>query len=324
MPLTCGMYLTSKCNFKCWFCNIWRKTKPQTLPFEKAKSIVKELGQSGCYYLSASGGEPLLADYLLELLVYAKKTGVRYTHFVTNGYLLDDNIAKDIAKARIDDISISIDGPQDFHDKNRACDGAYAKAINAIKSLKEYAPSTKIVLNSIIFPEDPTKCLHVVELANKLNVYAKFQPLNQHYQFNKKSNSITCRTVKDSLLMRKVIHKLIDEKCVVNSRVYLENMYNFFCDRRNLIFSGADCILGYHHVDVQEDGSVYPCLEGMNWTGGFITDGNIEEVLRSSQYKRVLQSLRECNGCQKNYYICYYEPRIVFPINNFVRNIIIK
>ena len=153
LPLACGAYITSRCNLKCSFCNIWRKPNTATLPLSKAKDIVDSLSELGCFYFSITGGEPLLVDYLFDLLTYARPR-IKYIHMVTNGYLLDVDTAKGLNATGINEVSVSIDGNEEIHDKNRGMPGSYRRAVRAVENLKKYAPGVKIVLNAIFSPEN--------------------------------------------------------------------------------------------------------------------------------------------------------------------------
>lgn len=322
LPLACGLYLTSKCNFKCNFCNIWRKIAPTTLSFAKAKNIIRDLSDTGCFYLSFTGGEPLLVDYIFDLLTYAKRGNIKYIHLVTNGYLLDVKSASRLKETGINEISISIDAREELHDKNRGVAGAYNKAIMAIENLKKYAPDIKIVLNAIFSPEEPFECFHVLELAQRYETYVKVQPLNQHPIFDKDNYShiyfknIQCAKIKEA------VAKLREDRRVVNSDIFLDNIYNFFCQKERLVLKDSPCLFGYHHIEILEDANMYPCLEGLNWQNGFNFNGSLRDILHSNDYKSILEKLKNCQGCQRNYYICYYEPRICFPLNNFLRYVL--
>lgn len=318
LTLACGLYITNRCNFRCSFCNIWRKPATATLSLAKAKNIVDSLSNLGCFYFSISGGEPLLVDYLDQLLRYARGSRLKYIHLVTNGYILDVQWAKRLGMSRINEISISIDGDEQFHDQNRGLPGSYKRAIKAIENLKRYAPDIKIVLNAIFSPEKPRECLYLIGLAQEFDVYLKVQPLNQHPIFDKdNSNRIHPQDISASLI-QEVLTRLRKEKRVINSDVFLDNIYNFFFQNERLIFKDSPCIFGYHHLEILEDGSVFPCLEGLGWQNGINFNGDLKGLLRSPEYKKLLEGLKPCQGCRRNYYICYYEPRISFPINNFL------
>lgn len=322
LPLACGIYLTSKCNFRCGFCNIWRKPDTVSLSLSTAKNIIDSLSSLGCFYFSITGGEPFLVDYIFDILIYARRSKIKYIHLVTNGYLLDADRAISLKETGINEVSISIDANRQIHDKNRGMPGSYEKAIAAIENLKRYTPDTKIVLNAIFSPEDPAACLHVVELAHRFDVYAKVQPLNQHPMFDKNNYaSVSVENISPAKI-KGVIARLRKDDYVVNSNTFLDNIYNFFCQKQDLIFRNSYCLFGYHHLEVLEDGSIFPCLEGLNWDKGMRINTDLKSLLRSPEYKQVLQKLKKCSGCQRNYYICYYEPRIIFPINNFLSTLI--
>jgi MoaA/NifB/PqqE/SkfB family radical SAM enzyme len=323
-PLACGVYITSNCNFKCGFCNIWRKPAAATLPLAEAKKIVDDLSSLGCFYFSITGGEPLLVDYLFDFLLYIRRSKIKYIHLVTNGYLLDQDKALKFAAAGINEVSISIDGNEEVHDKNRGVPGAYHQALKAIENLQRYAPDTKIVLNTIFFPENPNVCLHAVELARRFNVYVKVQPLNQHPVFNR-DNYVSVREKNISAVaIKEVVTRLRKEDRVVNSNIFLDNIYNFFFQKEKLIFRDSPCLFGYHHLEILEDGSIFPCLEGLNWEKGMRARDGLKNLLYSPEYTQVLAELKKCRGCLRNYYICYYEPRITFPINNFLHSLLTK
>ena len=320
LPLACGVYITSRCNFRCSFCNIWRKDDPKVLPYPKAKALVDSLSALGSFYFSISGGEPLLVDYIFDLLSYARKSRIKYLHLVTNGYLLDEKCAIKLRGTGINEVSVSIDAEASVHDKNRGVPGAYARAVKAVENLKKNAPGINIVLNAILRPQSPTECFHVLDLARELDVYVKVQPLNQHPAFNPDNSGSPPAGGISPGRLREAVDKLCSDERVVNSRAFLKNMYNFFCDRERLIFKDSRCLFGYHHIEILEDGSVFPCLEGLGWKGGLEFGGDLKSSIDSDTYANLVKKLETCKGCQRNYYICYYEPRISFPVGNFLRS----
>ncbi|NQT46858.1 MAG: SPASM domain-containing protein [Candidatus Omnitrophica bacterium] len=198
--------------------------------------------------------------------------------------------------------------------------GAYNRAIGAIENLKQHGPDVNIVLNAIFSPEDPFQCLHTVELARKFNLYVKVQPLNQHPIFNKENYStISSAKTIVSHQIQEVAAKLKKEKRVVNSKIFLDNIHNFFCKKEDLIFRKSPCIYGYYYIEIQEDGTIFPCLTGLDWQNGAKFSGSLKDLLHSDGYRHLLEKLKSCKACRDNYYICYYEPRINFPINNFLK-----
>ena len=186
--------------------------------------------------------------------------------------------------------------------------------------MKQYGPGVNVVLNSILSPEDPFQCLHALELAREFDLYIKVQPLNQHPIFNKENYSTTpSEKAIASGKIREVTAILRREKRVVNSKIFLDNVHNFYCEKEDLVFKDSPCIYGYYYIEIQEDGTVFPCLTGLDWQNGAKINGNLKDLIHSEGYKHLLEKLKGCKACRDNYYICYYEPRIIFPINNFLK-----
>ena len=87
--------------------------------------------------LILSGGEPLLRPDIFELIEYGTKKGLKMG-LGSNGYLIDDTVAKKLKAAGIATVSISIDSniPAQ-HDEFRGVAGAWEKAVNACKALRK-------------------------------------------------------------------------------------------------------------------------------------------------------------------------------------------
>ncbi len=320
-PLACGYYLTNRCNFRCAFCNIWRHRPPFTVPEEKAKDTIRQLGDLGLVYFSISGGEPLLVPYVFDLLAHARACGVLYTHLVSNGFLMDEARARELDRSKLSEVSFSLDGPPDTHDTVRGQQHAYAHVLQAVENVKRYAPNTAIVINTILDPHQPEHALHSVATAKGLGVAIKVQPLNAHPNLNPDAPEPPRprelnRQERDAFLA--VIKTLRQARNVVSSHAFLDNYAAYMLDRKRLAFTHSPCIYGYHHVEFFNN-QLFPCLEGLDWHDGFDPyERPLEALFASPEYRQTLERLRGCQGCLRNYYVCYYEPRLSFPIWNLV------
>lgn len=301
-------------------CNIWRRADGVILPWEIYRDLIDGLGDMGCYYLSLSGGEPLLVRDIAERVRYAKKR-IPYVHIVTNGYLLGKDLVEDLAKAGLEEISISIDGVGKDHDNLRGVEGAFEKAISAIANLKRYAPEVKVGVNTVVSPRGVAGLYDVVRLVERLGLYHKFQPINDHPLFE---GLVTYSqrqgfTEEDITEVKRFIEFVKRKKNVLNSHYFLSRIPAYFLNEvDNGLFSDR-CLLGYHHCEVKEDGTLYPCLTAMDWKGGFDISLGFRDVYSSEGYRAKLRELMDCRLCKRDMYICYLEPRVTFPIVNFFR-----
>ncbi len=322
-PLACGLYISSACNLRCSFCNIRRCDPPYTVTKERARRLVKELGALKTVYFSISGGEPLLVPYVFDLLEYAKSAGILYTHVVSNGLLMDAERARAMAKAAVSEISFSLDGPEPFHDAARGVAGSYRRVLSAVAHARSHAPGTRVVLNTILDPAAPDNALHAVGVARELGVQIKVQPRNDHPPLGGANSAPQGRhtfSPEERKALEAAVAALIRAPHVVNSRPFLKNYLAFLFHPNRLMLAKSDCILGHHHVENFAD-RLFPCLEGMGWTNGFEWgERPLSETFRSAEYVQKLRELRGCTGCQRSYYVCYYEPRLNFPLWNLVRS----
>ncbi len=301
-------------------CNIWRNPQQETIPKFLYESIVAELGELGCYYLSFSGGESLLVKDIMERITFAKEF-IPYVHLVSNGWVIDRAVAEELHATNLDEISISLDGIGKTHDELRGVDGSFEKAVEAIDNLKRYAPDIKIVINSIITPGNIKDLYEVVKLVEGLGLQQKFQPINDHPVFEgqetKSSEYHFNQTELDEV--EAFVDFAKNKKYIVNSDYFLSQIPKFFSGKVANGLSHDRCTLGYFFCEFRQDGELYPCVTGMGWKKGFMPVDGLRKTLYSDAYRKTLKKLEACKSCRSNMYVCYFEPRINFPIGNFIK-----
>jgi len=150
--------ITRNCNLSCVHCRASADMGPHTgeLETEACFKLLDEIATVGSPIVILTGGEPLLRNDLFEIARYGTDKGLRMV-MAPNGTLINTSIAKQIADAGIQRISISLDGAsKETHDAFRGVEGAFEGAINGIKLAKEAGIEfqinttiTKINLNQI-------------------------------------------------------------------------------------------------------------------------------------------------------------------------------
>jgi len=110
-PQTVALETTSFCNARCVMCAYpVMKRKKGFMPWELFVAAMDECAYHGVEKVLLSGfGEPLMDKGLAEKVAYAHSKGVT-TSIVTNGSLLNERRAKDLVKAGLDEVNVSIDG----------------------------------------------------------------------------------------------------------------------------------------------------------------------------------------------------------------------
>ena len=127
--------VTYACNLKCKHCyatagKIWK----DELTTKEAKYAIDVFDKTGVTILAFSGGEPLVRPDIFELTKYAADKGM-YVAVATNGTLITKEKAREMKKAGIQFVQISLDGADaKTHDAFRGINGAFDKTVKGIKN----------------------------------------------------------------------------------------------------------------------------------------------------------------------------------------------
>jgi MoaA/NifB/PqqE/SkfB family radical SAM enzyme len=162
-PGFCCIGITDYCFFRCKMCDKWKEdisidkrfSKPPELPdwkrfiYQLSKVIPKDKlagNMDQRFEINFAGGESLTHPLTLPLVHYASSLGFR-TVIPSNGFLINEEMAKKLADARLSAINLSLDSLNpDIHDKFRGKKGAYKGVMKAIDILKRYKyPETGII-----------------------------------------------------------------------------------------------------------------------------------------------------------------------------------
>jgi MoaA/NifB/PqqE/SkfB family radical SAM enzyme len=109
-PVLAHIIPTRRCNLACEYCNEYDDfSKP--VPKEQMLRRIDQLAALGTSIISFSGGEPLLHPDLDELIARVRHHG-RLAGMITNGFLLGEKRIKELNRAGLDHLQISIDNVQ--------------------------------------------------------------------------------------------------------------------------------------------------------------------------------------------------------------------
>ncbi len=143
LPLNLIFFVTSKCNLLCKHCFYWDELNKKSgeLSYDEIETIARSL--PNLLSLSLTGGEPYLRPDLPEIAAaFERHSGVRNVQIPSNGLLVDKTLARAekllrlVRRARVC-TGVSLDGPEEIHNKIRANPRSFAKALETLKGLKE-------------------------------------------------------------------------------------------------------------------------------------------------------------------------------------------
>jgi len=128
-PLLCNYYITTRCNARCVFCDIYKKPGKDANPEEVAKNL-RDLKKIGVRFIDFTGGEPLLHPQLPEFLTQAKQLGFQTT--VTTNCILYPKLAERI-RGLVNLLHFSLDSPvPDEHNAIRGVN-CFDKVMQSLK-----------------------------------------------------------------------------------------------------------------------------------------------------------------------------------------------
>ena len=178
-PIWCAWQVTYRCNFRCCFCQYWRDEmgKQPEQSIEQFETGAKKLAKWGSLLISLAGGEPLLRDDIVEIV---KVIGQWHFPFITtNGYLVDEKLARNLFSAGLWGVSISIDYTDaERHDRARGMKGAYEQAVRALKlfSRARQYDWQRVNLMCVLLDDNLEHVESLIQLAARNNAYFMIQP----------------------------------------------------------------------------------------------------------------------------------------------------
>lgn len=142
-PETVTLFLTWNCNLRCKMCGQWGENG-STLPYP-ADRLHQSLSTDAIHRLLRDlkpfrptitffGGEPLLRSDIAALVARAKQGGMR-CNIITNGTALPAR-AHELVASGLDELIVSVDGPEEVHDGIRGAKGSFGKLMAGAERLR--------------------------------------------------------------------------------------------------------------------------------------------------------------------------------------------
>ncbi len=172
---------TAGCNLRCIHCrrmDVADSVMADDLTTAESLSFVDQiaaLGRGGARLpiLVLSGGEPLFRPDIFDIARYASDRGITVA-LATNATLVDKTVAKRIAGAGVQRVSVSLDGADPAtHDAFRALPGSFERAVQGIGHLK--AAGVPFQINTTVARHNVDQLTRMMELALSLGATA-FHP----------------------------------------------------------------------------------------------------------------------------------------------------
>lgn len=291
-------HITECCNLKCKHC--YQEThKPVQLKYNELleilnqyKELLIKLKMKG--HINLTGGEPLSCPFFFDLLKQFKQDKDLYTFSIlTNGTLINDEIAKKISEYNPEYVQVSLEGGQKTNDYIRG-KNTYKQIAKGIKFLKKYNifVSLSFTASKTNYREFPKVVKYAVK--NKVdNVWSdRFIPIGDDKIIKPLDTNETKEYLK---IMQKERIKLKNKKkCSTNISMYRALQFQMTND------FPYSCTAGDTLLTVMENADLVPCRR-MPIVVGNLLKNNMYQLYNNNE---ILMELRkntipeECNQCE--------------------------
>jgi radical SAM protein with 4Fe4S-binding SPASM domain len=301
VPLVLSWNVTRKCNLKCPHCYINATTQElkNELNTEEAKMLMDQISEVSRPLLILSGGEPLLRKDIFELIRYGSAKGFKMG-LGSNGSLIDDRVAKELKKAGIATVSVSLDSSiPEQHDAFRGIEGSWEKTVAAIRALKEQ--NVLVQVNTTVTQQNYGEIEDILLLAERLgveNFHLFFLvPTGRGVKVTDISPS-KYETMIKTTFSKAGRHKLnVRPSCAPQ---FMRIAKDVGLDMRQWI---RGCIAGLYYCRIYPNGDVTPCPY-LPVRLGNVREKTFSEIWRTSE---VFKNLRDFNALKGKCGVCNYK-----------------
>lgn len=311
-PTFVSIFFTRKCNFNCYYCAASKGQKETDISLKQWKSIVNQIYNQGCRFITIYGGEPTLRSDLGELLKHCIDLNI-FTHVVTNGSLLNESLLEDFASYGYFLLGISIDS---FSETYLSKKKARIELFELLQSIKEKYPDAIDYSIHIINTRDNIRELIplIRTIRNKLECRFSIDPVHssmnpdEPYQYRSYCPALLLN--KETMnKLRQVIQNLKRHGIQTMS----PNIYYYYMNKwyqRKYIWK---CDAGDLYYAINNDGTVMLC-EDIKTTVQF---NDFIKLPYKKRIKLIRSFMYENCDCFKP---CYWNPTyfVKHPLKNFL------
>lgn len=318
--------VTGRCNSNCLHCFAAKDNSPlvDELSMEQLTAIMDMAKECGICGVCLTGGEPTVHPHIKEVISGFAERGIVIMQFLTNGYLLDQELLDLFKKYNMSPLmKISFDGVG-MHDTMRGVPGAEEKALRAIKLCIDngFEQLIQMQVNKKTAPVIP-ESLRMLDKMGATAVRLIKTTAVPRWELNSNGDDFTFNEYYEFCL--KLLEEYSHEEHRMLVDVWNMNSYDPKCRGAEYDFpfkrvrmnpdKTKDDLICYafeNTVYVAADGNVYPCiqmqgtLEKLGVTFGNVFEEGLHDILQkdSKYFKAKTHTIEEkinhnekCRGC---------------------------
>lgn len=288
IPISAHLDITYRCNERCEHCYLDHDDKGEMTTAE-IKRILDEMAEAGVFFLTISGGEPLLRKDCFEIIRHARKK-LFNVKLKTNAILIREAEARLIRELGVEQIQISVYSHRpEIHDGITKVRGSLERTIAAIKFLK--SSGLKVTIANVLMRQNRGSHAGVQELADELGVAYTLDPTITP-MMDGNTDILDMRISGDDLVPIFTDANLVtdvEEFCAVPGSIGDD------------ILDGVPCSAGHTSCYITPYADVFPCVQ-FPLPSGNLRQQSFKEIWYGSTQLNEVRSIRArdlhtCSSC---------------------------
>jgi len=293
----------SACNCRCVMCDIWKANRnKREIARDVLANHIEAFRKLKVKWVVLSGGEALMHSDLWALCEMLKEINIKIT-ILSTGLLLKKYAEE--ATTWSDEITVSLDGSAEIHDKIRNIPNAYQKLESGIKALREIKPDFRVtgrcVLQRLNYFDLPNIIDSAADLGlSQISFFAadvSSTAFNRPQGWKPERVADVALTSEEAAEFREIVEKTIKEHhdkfangFIAESPEKMRRLITYYS-----ALNGDDelpvvhCNAPWVSTVIEADGSVRPCF--FHRTLGNIHDKPLPDILNSSDARRFRRQL---------------------------------
>jgi AdoMet-dependent heme synthase len=288
VPLSVHLDVTYRCNERCEHCYLEHDDLGE-MSTSEMRGLLRQLEQSGVFFLTISGGEPLVRRDCFEILAMARSLGFN-VKLKTNAILVKEQQARRLHSLGVEQVQVSVYSHRpEVHDAITKVPGSLVRTVAGVRLLRSHG--VKVTLANVLMKSNFADAREVRTLARELGAHYTLDP------------TITPMLNGDRSILR--LGLASDEVSSLFRDSHLVGDVQAFCAPPlpidDEVREGFPCSAGHTACYVSPYGDVYPCVQFPLPCGNVRKEAFLHIWRNSSQLREVRsirgKDLSTCSSC---------------------------
>jgi radical SAM protein with 4Fe4S-binding SPASM domain len=288
VPLSVHLDVTYRCNERCEHCYLDHDGHDEMTTSE-IRSLLDQLADAGVFFLTISGGEPLIRRDCFEIIEYART--LRFNvKLKTNAVLIRRKEARRLRELNVEQVQISVYSHRpEVHDGISKLPGSLKRTLAAIRLLKSHG--LKVTMANVLMKSNFEDREGVRQMAGELGAHYTLDPTITP-MMDGNTSVLSLRLRSDSL------------RSVFQDSNLVGDVAKFCAPPPPVddgVLEGYPCSAGHTACYVSPRGELYPCVQ-FPISCGNVREQSFIDIWRNSPQLLEVRSIRgkdltTCSSC---------------------------